>query len=136
MWLMFTPDSLEAGSYNLASDGQSYPHHTAQIRRGINTRGGTPWAPRFSPYRLSSASRLGGQRTPSPFAHAKRRNRRERVLGVHFTPATRKPSASRVARILATWSPWISMVRSFTVPPVLQAVRSFFATFSMMETGR
>jgi hypothetical protein len=54
----------------------------------------------------------------------------------HFTPPTTKPSASSVARTLATWSPWISMVRSLTVPPVLQAARSFLATFSIMEAGK
>jgi hypothetical protein len=131
VWLMFTPDSLEPGCYNLASDGQSYPHHTAQIRRGINTEGGTPWARRdFRP--------TVSQGAVHPIAHSPRET--PETPGppsrVHFTPATRKPSASRVARILATWSPWISMVRSFTVPPVLHAVRSFFATFSMIETGR
>jgi hypothetical protein len=56
--------------------------------------------------------------------------------GVHLTPPTMKPSASSAARTLATWSPWISIVRSFTVPPVLHADRSFFATFSMIEAGR
>jgi len=60
----------------------------------------------------------------------------ERGCPFYRTPPTTNPSASRVERILATWSPWISMIRSFTVPPVLQAARSFFATFSMTETGR
>jgi hypothetical protein len=60
----------------------------------------------------------------------------ERIATSYRTPPTAKPSASSVALTLATWSPWISMVRSLTVPPVLQVVRSFLATFSMMETGR
>ena|SRR5215469_5639300 len=54
----------------------------------------------------------------------------------YLTPPTMKPSASSVARTLVIWSPWISMVRSFTVPPVLHADRNFFATFSICESGR
>jgi hypothetical protein len=142
LWAAIRAFALKGpGYYHLVPPGQKpfpRPVHKIEVQSLRNLQDKSPDT--RPPFRLNFSGRatLFGVseqgHASNPWAGYRERGR---VRGADYlTPPTTKPSASRVSRTLAIWSPWISMVRSFTVPPVLHAARNIFATFSICEGGK